>query len=121
MKVDASGNVFAEDLHSTRNLEATYYVTDTTQASDFYWDRESGLRVNIGILNMHLIPEYRDLPHDGDNKYMLSNPNNSEDKTKFKQIVRNYCRPVTYALCISVRIVLAFERSVLRKNDYGEK
>jgi len=95
MKVEASANVFAEDLHSTRNLEATYYVTDTTQASDFYWDRESGLRVNIGILNMHLIPEYRDLPHDGDNKYMLSNPNNSEDKTKFKQIVRNYCRSVT--------------------------
>jgi len=84
--------VFLEDLHSTRNLEATYYVTDTTQASDFYWDRESGLRVNSGILNMHLIPEYRDVPHDGDNKYMLSNPNNSEDKTKFRQIVRNYCR-----------------------------
>ena len=81
-----------EDLHSTRNLEATYYVTDTTQASDFYWDRESGLRVNIGILNMHLIPEYRNAAHDGDNKYMLSNPNNSEDKTKFRQIIRNYCR-----------------------------
>jgi len=59
MKMESSSNVFAEDLHSTRNLEATYYVTDTTQASDFYWDRESGLRVNIGILNMHLIPEYR--------------------------------------------------------------
>ena len=94
MKVEASNNVFAEDLHSTRNLEATYYVTDTTQASDFYWDRESKLRVNIGILNMHLIPEYRDVQHDGDNKYMLSNPNNSEDKTKFRQIVRNYCRSV---------------------------
>jgi len=92
MKVEASSNVFLENLHSTRNLEATYYVTDTTQASDFYWDRESGLRVNIGILNMNLIPEYRDVPHDGDNKYMLSNPNNSEDKTKFRQIVRNYCR-----------------------------
>ena len=93
--MEASSNVIVEDLHATRNLEATYYVTDTTQASDFYWDREeSGLRVNIGILNMHLIPEYRDAPRDGsgDNKYMLSNPNNSEDKTKFRQIVRNYCR-----------------------------
>jgi hypothetical protein len=92
MKVDASSNVFLEDLHSTRNLETTYYVTDMTQASDFYWDRESGLRVNIGILNVNLIPEYRDVDHDGDNKYMLSNPNNSEDKTKFRNVVRNYCR-----------------------------
>ena len=59
---------------------------------DFYWDRESGLRVNIGVLNVHLIPEYRDVAHDGDNKYMLSNDNVGEDKTKFRQIVRNYCR-----------------------------
>jgi len=104
MKVDASSNVFLEDLHSTRNLEATYYVTDTTQASDFYWDRESGLRVNIGILNMHLIPEYRAVPHDGDNKYMLSNPNNSEDKTKFRQIVRSYCRSVSTAAFLSTAL-----------------
>ena len=94
MKVEASNNLFLEDLHSTRNLEYTFYVTDNTQASDIYWERESGLRVNIGVLNTHLIPEYRDAPHDGDNKYMLRNPNNSEDKTKFRQIVRNYCRSV---------------------------
>ena len=92
MKVDASNNIFLEDLHSTRNLETTYYVTDMTQASDFYWDRESGLRVNIGILNVHLIPKYEDVDHESDNKYMLSNPNNSEDKTKFRNVVRNYCR-----------------------------
>jgi len=92
MKVEASNNVFLEDLHSTRNLSATIYVTDTIQASDFFWDRESGLRVNVGIHNLHIIPKYRNVRHDGDNKYMLGNPNNSEDKTKFRQIVRNYCR-----------------------------
>lgn len=92
MKVDASENIFLEDLHSIRNLETTYYVTDLTQASDFYWDRESGLRVNIGILNIHMIPKYQDVDHEGDNKYMLNNPNNSEDKTKFRNVVQNYCR-----------------------------
>lgn len=92
MKVEASVNVFLEDLHSTRNLETTYYVTDMTQASDFFWDRESGLRVNIGILNIHLLPEYTDVDHDSDNKYVLSNPDGSEDKTKFRSIVREYCR-----------------------------
>ena len=88
----ASDNVVLEDLHNTRNLETTYYVTDTTQASDFYWDRESGLRVNIGILDVHLIPEYEDVDHDGDNHYMLKNPNNSEDKSKYLAVLRQFCR-----------------------------
>ena len=39
----ASNNVVIEDLHSTRNLETTYYVTDVTQASDFYWDPDKEL------------------------------------------------------------------------------
>ena len=92
LKVEASSNVFLENLHSTRNLETTYYVTDMTQASDFYWIRESGLQVNIGILNVNVIPEYEDVDHDSDNKYMLGNPNNSEDKKQFSRIVDNYCR-----------------------------
>lgn len=81
-----------ENLHGTRNLETTYYVTDSTQAVDFYWIRESGLRVNIGIMDVNVIPTYEDTDHESDNKYMLANPNNSEDKTKFKRIVNNYCR-----------------------------
>lgn len=94
LEVNASENVVLENLHNTRNLETTYYVTDTTQASDFYWDRESGIRVNIGILNVHLIPEYEDVDHDSDNKYMMSNPNNSEDKAKYQHIIRHFCRLV---------------------------
>ena len=90
--MEASENIFMENLHSTRNLETTYYVTDLTQAVDFYWIRESGLRVNIGILNVNLIPTYEDTDHESDNKYMLGNPNNSEDKTKFRKIVKNFCR-----------------------------
>ena len=92
-EVAASDNVVLENLHSTRNLETTYYVTDMTQASDFYWDRESGLRVNIGILNVHLIPEFEDVDHGGgDNNYMLKNPNNSEDKSKYLAVLRQFCR-----------------------------
>ena len=95
-EVAASDNVVLEDLHNTRNLETTYYVTDMTQASDFYWDRESGLRVNIGILDVHLIPEYEDVDHDGDNNYMLKNPNNSEDKSKYLAVLRQFCRLLTH-------------------------
>ena len=92
MKVEASDNVFLEDLHNIRNLETIYYVTDTTQAYDFFWVRDSGLQVNIGVLEIHLIPEYQDVDHESDNKYMLRNPNNSEDKTKFRNIVNSQCR-----------------------------
>jgi hypothetical protein len=100
----ASSNVILENLHDTRNLETTYYVTDMTQASDFYWDRESGLRVNIGILNVHVIPEYEDIDHDGgDNKYMMNNPNNVEDRIKYQNILRQFCRSVinrVLGLCV---------------------
>ena len=38
LKVTSTKNVFMENLHATRNLETTYYVTDNTQALDFVWD-----------------------------------------------------------------------------------
>jgi len=101
-----SSNVFGEDLHNTRDLETTYYVTDMTQAYDFYWDRESGLRVNIGILDVRLIPEYDDVDHstDSDNEYMMANPHDSDEKMRFQQVIRNYCRsPRTRNLNVTVK------------------
>jgi len=85
-----------EDLHNTRNLETTYYVTDVTQASDFYWDRESGLRVNIGIHGVQLIAEYTDVDHLGrdDNLFILDNPADSENKDQFRQVIHSFCRSV---------------------------
>ena len=108
-------NVVLEDLHNTRNLETTYYVTDMTQASDFYWDRESGLRVNIGILNVHLIPEYEDVDHDADNNYMLKNPNNSEDKSKYLSVLRQFCRSITPADTISICLLGELQHKMLDK------
>ena len=96
LKVETSENVFAENLHATRNLETTYYVTDAAQASDFFWVRESGLQVHIGIIDAHLIAKYEDETHNSDNKYMVDNPNTSEDKAKFRNIVKNFCRWVVF-------------------------
>jgi len=93
-----SPNVIVEDLHRTRNLETTYYVTDTTQASDFYWDRESGIRVNIGIHDVHLIAEYGDVDHGdrNDNQFILGNHVDSDDRTKFHRAVDQFCRSVPF-------------------------
>ena len=96
MKVETSSNIFTENLHATRNLETTYYVTDNTQATDFFWVRESSLQVHIGIHDVHLIPEYEDVDHDSDNRYMLQSPQqtsqSSEDIQQFRKVLRNYCR-----------------------------
>ena len=90
--MEASDNIFMENLHSIRNLESTHYVTDMSQASDFYWIRESGLQVNIGVLNVNLIPEYEDVDHESDNDFMLQLPGESEDKLKFRNVIKNHCR-----------------------------
>ena len=94
--METSNNVLVEDLASSRSLETTYYVTDATQAYDSFWDRESGLRVHIGVLNVHLIPEYEDVDHDSDNNYMLTDPSSSEDKSVYRAVTHNFCRFLTY-------------------------
>ena len=95
-EVRSSSNVVVEDLHATRNLETTYYVTDVTQASDFYWDRESGLRINIGIHGVQLIAEYRDVDHSrrDDAQFIIDNPADSDLKHAFRQTVQTFCRSV---------------------------
>jgi len=104
LSVETSSNVFSENLHSTRGLETTYYVTDSTQAADFYWDRESGLRVNIGILDVHVMPEYEDVDHSGrdDNRYMMSHPHDSDDKIKFQNVIEHYCRYCIQHYCLEI-------------------
>ena len=98
--VKTSSNVVIEDLHNTRNLETTYYVTDVTQASDFFWDRESGLRVNIGIHGVRLIAEYTDVDHTrrDDNLFILDKPVDSDDKSAFRQVIDSFCRSDTQPL-----------------------
>jgi hypothetical protein len=94
LKFEASTNLVVEDLHSNRTLETIFPVTGTTQTSTFYWDRETGgVRVHVGIQDVHLVPEYEDMDYESDNLYMLSNnPDNKADKPRFKDITRKYCR-----------------------------
>ena len=103
-----SSNVLVEDLHNTRNLETTYYVTDVTQASDFYWDRESGLRVNIGIHGVRLIPEYSDVDHSrrDDSQFILDSPDESHYKNTFRRVVHSYCRSLQLSLILYAVITL---------------
>jgi len=113
-EVTSSSNVIIEDLHSTRNLETTYYVTDVTQASDFYWDRESGLRVNIGIHGVQLIAEYRDVNHAGkdDNLFILDKPVDSDDKNTFREVVHGFCRLVLYCYLLSLLLNCAHKDDI---------
>ena len=106
--METSGNVLVEDLQNTRSLETTYYITDATQAYDSFWDRDSGLRVHIGVMNVHLIPEYEDIDHQGDNNYMLTDPNSSEDKSLYRAVMHNFCRSdIRVYMCICWLILSA--------------
>jgi len=92
-KVESSSNVFVENLHTARKLETTYYATDRKQLTDFFWFRESGIRVNIGLQNINVVPLYEDVRHDGDNEFVLANPNvGVEEKDKFRRVLETQCR-----------------------------
>ena len=41
-------------------LETTYYVTHLKQTSDFFWYRDSGLRLNIGLKDVNLVTQYEE-------------------------------------------------------------
>lgn len=75
-------------------METTYYVTDARQMTDFFWFRDSGIRINIGLQNINIVPVYEDVDHNGgDNEFMMGQDNISpEDKLHFANIVKHHCR-----------------------------
>ena len=85
-----SGNIFTENIRDTRNLETTFYVTDRKQQTDFLWYRESGIRINVGLQNIDIIPVYEDVDHEGDNEYMMGR--SIEERANFEEILQKHCR-----------------------------
>ena len=94
MTLVASSNVFTENLLTARQLETTYYVTDAKQQTDFFWYRESGLRVNIGLQNVDVIPVFEDVDYAGmdDTNFVVRNPDAKDDVEHYRSIVRRHCR-----------------------------
>ena len=104
-----------DNLLSARQLETTYYVTDSKQITDFVWSRDSGVQVNIGLRNINIIPVFDDVDHDvsggsdvtpgrgADNEYFLNSPNSPDDRQHFRSVVSNQCRCV----CRTTDVALA--------------
>ena len=93
------GRTVLDNLQSGRQLETTYYVTDSKQITDFFWFRdESGIRVNVGLRDINVIPIYDDVAHDvtsgpgADNDYFLNSPNSPDDRAHFRSVLSNQCR-----------------------------
>jgi len=82
-----------DDLLKAPRLEAVNYVTDSTQASDFYWDR-GDVRVRVGVHDVQAVPQYEDVDHsaDSDNEYIINNPNDDDDRQRFQEAVESFCR-----------------------------
>lgn len=94
--MEYSSNIFAESLHDAKKLETNHYFTDRKQMTDFFWIRSSGIKVNIGLQNVNIIPEYEDVHLGGDNDYILGNPSSPEEKRMFANIVQKLCRFVSF-------------------------
>lgn len=102
LKVEThGGRTVLDNLQTARQLETTYYVTDSKQITDFFWFRDSGIRVNIGLRHINVIPVYDDVSHDdvtlpggrgADNEYFLNSPNSPDDREHFRSVVSNQCR-----------------------------
>jgi len=48
----------------------------------------------VGVHDVQVVPQYEDVDHavDGDNDYVLNNPNDDEDRRQFRQVVDSFCR-----------------------------
>lgn len=68
------------------------YITDTKQLTDFFWYRDSGIRVNVGLQNIDVIPTYEDVDHEGDGDFMMQNPSGKAELEYFRSIQLNRCR-----------------------------
>ena len=60
------------------------------------WDHHGapGLLIRVGVHDVQVVPQYEDVDHavDGDNDYVLNNPNDDEDRRQFRQVVDSFCR-----------------------------
>ena len=93
IRANASRNVFLERLFDSRDLETTpYYISNNNQMIDVLWVRDSGIRINIGVEEINILPTYEDVGYDSDNAFMMKNPNTQEEKEHFRKIVSHHCR-----------------------------
>ena len=62
--------------------------------TDFFWFRggSSGIRVNIGLQTVNVIPVYDDVVHQGDNEFIVGNPSFADESQRFQRIVEQHCR-----------------------------
>ena len=93
LRVNVSSNVFLEPLFGAHDLETTpHYITNNKQMIDFFWFRDSGIRISIGVEDINILPVYEDVNYKSDNDFMLNNPNTEEEKEHFKKIISHHCR-----------------------------
>jgi len=115
-RVNASSNVFLEPLFGARDLETTpHYITNNKQMIDFFWFRESGMRISIGVEDINILPLYEDVTYESDNNFMLNYPNTEKEKDHFQKIISHHCRcaPVGHIQCVSLWLGSCIHGSML--------
>ena len=94
--METSPNVFVENLQATKNLETSHYVMSLWM-TDFVWHRTSGLKINIGLDIVSMLPVFEShlglgQDGDGDNLFAMSDPNAAGNKKHYEALVERFCR-----------------------------
>ncbi|ESN99454.1 hypothetical protein HELRODRAFT_163003 [Helobdella robusta] len=92
---------------TNKALETTFYVTDHKQQTDFFWFRDSGMRINIGLQDIQIIPTYEEATHRGghDNDFILGSQMFTYRKNAFMNILKEQCSnplPSHYKLTLEI-------------------
>ena len=91
MRMSKSSNLLVEDLHIPKQLETVYYATELEQMTDFVWFRNSGIRVNVALYNINVVPVYSDVQHQhSDNDFVTQHLDYI--RTTFQEATEGFCR-----------------------------
>lgn len=91
MRMSKSTNLLVEDLHNSKQLETVFYATEVEQMTDFVWFRDSGIRVNVALYNVNVVPVYSDVQHQySDNDFVVQHLDYI--RPIFREATEKFCR-----------------------------
>lgn len=69
------------------------YIPNNAQVQEFDFQRESGLHIKIKVSSLYLVPQYIDLDHEDDFKFIDRDRFQLEKaKKQYRAIQKDFCR-----------------------------
>ncbi|CAG2251889.1 unnamed protein product [Mytilus edulis] len=93
VSLTSSQNVFHEKIGGIKKLDVSMYIPNNAQVQEFDFQRESGLHIKIKVSSLYLVPQYIDLDHEDDFKFIDRDRFQLEKaKKQYRAIQKDFCR-----------------------------